>query len=221
MVDKPFSESESQRAPWKVSEQLLLTAAALTSGAALVVAIKVRINLGLTLVCLGAMAGTTFRLRWLKSDSERRRDIKARTRTGLVAGALATLGYDLSRLLIVTAAQMTFWPFHAFPQFGLLIIGQAASLWAAWTVGTIYHYVNGIAFAIGYCYLFGGRNWKWGIAWGLGLEAAMFTIYPGWLNLDAVMAEFTMVSVSGHVVYGSILGVVAMQQHHGKMTRAS
>jgi hypothetical protein len=189
-------------------EQVVLACVALSTGVALVIALEAKISLGATLACLGAMAGAVFRLRWLKSDEVRRAEIRKRTVTGLLAGGLATLGYDFSRLLIVSLARMEFRPFHAFPLFGYLIIGERAPLWAAWIIGTAYHYLNGFAFAIAYAYLLGDRGWKWGIAWGLGLEAAMFTVYPGWLDLQAVMAEFAVVSLTGHIVYGTTLGVV-------------
>ena len=40
----------------------------------------------------------------------------------------------------------------------------------------------------------------------------MLSIYPRWLDLKAVMAEFTMVSMSGHIVYGSVLGRISQLQ---------
>ena len=39
----------------------------------------------------------------------------------------------------------------------------------------------------------------------------MLTVYPGWLDLQAVMAEFTLVSMIGHLSYGSILGVLSQR----------
>jgi hypothetical protein len=39
------------------------------------------------------------------------------------------------------------------------------------------------------------------------LEIAMFSIYPSWLHLQAVMQEFTIVSIAGHFAYGSVLGL--------------
>jgi hypothetical protein len=75
-------------------------------------------------------------------------------------------------------------------------------------IGSAYHYRNGESFAVAYSFLFGARDWKFAILWALFLEALMFTVYPGWLNLRGVMAEFTVVSLSGHVVYGTVLGLV-------------
>lgn len=200
-------------APTRLSPhtQLLLSAAALFSGAALVIAIKFHLNLGVLLVGLGGLAACAFATQWLPGDYARRRALVDRILTGVSAGTVATLGYDISRFLIVSVAHLKFAPFHAFPLFGALILGQQAPTWAAWIIGTAYHYMNGVAFAVAYCYLLGERNWMWGVVWALGLEALMFTIYPGWLDLKAVMVEFTIVSVSGHLLYGSILGLIAQR----------
>ena len=43
----------------------------------------------------------------------------------------------------------------------------------------------------------------------------MFTVYPGWLNLNAVIEEFAIVSVSGHLVYGLTLGVICQARFRG------
>jgi hypothetical protein len=52
----------------------------------------------------------------------------------------------------------------------------------------------------------GGRHWAYGVGWALLLELAMLTVYPIWLGLQAVLAEFTAVLVVGHLAYGSTLG---------------
>jgi hypothetical protein len=45
----------------------------------------------------------------------------------------------------------------------------------------------------------------------MGLEAAMLTVYPGWLDLEAVMEEFVTVSVFGHLAYGTALGIISQR----------
>jgi hypothetical protein len=77
-------------------------------------------------------------------------------------------------------------------------------------VGVGYHYLNGLCFAAGYSLLFRGRPFALGIAWAMGLEAAMLLVYPRWLPaLGRVLGEFTVVSMIGHVAYGTVLGLVA------------
>ena len=111
---------------------------------------------------------------------------------------------------------MKLWPFETFLIFGQLIIGVDASRTAAYVVGTSYHFLNGIMFAIAYCFILGGRGWQYGVIWALGLEAAMFTLYPGWLNLEAVMKEFTIVSMTGHIAYGVVLGSLSRHWLRGR-----
>ena len=164
--------------------QLILGAASMASGLALVVSIFTEASLAITLICLGSFAGFLITAKWLRSSQQERKTIASRAITGLAAGAIATLAYDLSRLLLVNLLNIQFNPFGAF----------------------LYHLLNGILFAIAYCFLFSNRNWKWGIVWAMALEFAMFTIYPTWLDLQAVMKEFTIVSVSGHIAYGTTLG---------------
>lgn len=84
-------------------------------------------------------------------------------------------------------------------------MGAGASTDLAKWVGTVFHFVNGVTFAIAYAVWFGRRSWWWGIVFGLGLEAFMLAIYPGWLDIRAI-GEFTSISVVGHVCYGATLG---------------
>jgi hypothetical protein len=191
--------------------QVILAIAAMASGAALVVTIFTKVSLAVTLSCLGIFALFIVLWKWSLTSAVERPVIKNKAITGIIAGFLATLAYDISRLLLVTVGGLKFWPFETFVLFGKLIIGEGVSRTAAYTVGTAYHFLNGMLFAVAYCFLFGGRNWKFGVLWALGLEASMFTIYPGWLDLKAVMKEFTIVSLSGHVVYGTVLGILTQR----------
>jgi len=192
--------------------------AAMASGIALVITILAKTSLALTLFCLGILAALTVALKWSSTPVQTRPFLKAQALTGIGAGFIATLAYDLSRLLIVTVGGLKFWPFETFVLFGRLIIGESASRTAAYIAGTAYHFLNGILFAVAYCFVFSNRNWKYGILWALGLEAGMFTLYPGWLDLKVVMKEFTIVSVSGHIVYGSVLGILAQRWLKAKKT---
>jgi hypothetical protein len=188
--------------------QLILGAASMASGLALVVSIFTEASLAITLICLGSFAGFLITAKWLRSSQQERKTIASRAITGLAAGAIATLAYDLSRLLFVNLLNIQFNPFGAFPHFGKLLVGVNSPQYLILISGILYHLLNGILFAIAYCFLFSNRNWKWGIVWAMALEFAMFTIYPTWLDLQAVMKEFTIVSVSGHIAYGTTLGLL-------------
>lgn len=54
--------------------------------------------------------------------------------------------------------------------------------------------------------MLGTAGWWARVGWALVLEALMVTFYPGWLDVRA-FDEFLTVSVLGHVVHGSVLGV--------------
>ncbi|MGY6502146.1 MAG: hypothetical protein ACXIVQ_14780 [Acidimicrobiales bacterium] len=127
---------------------------------------------------------------------------------GFAAAAVAVIAYDVSRLFLVNVLGFHIDPFKAFPFFGAGLIGQDASNTAHWIAGTVFHFVNGITFGIAYTIWLGRRGVVWGIGYGLGLEAIMIGLYPAWLQIDA-MAEFTTVSVFGHIAYGAALGYFA------------
>jgi hypothetical protein len=135
-------------------------------------------------------------------------ELARRVKAGLLAGLLATLAYDLVRWVVVTVFHYTFWPFDIFPLFGYAIAGSNLTPGFATAIGLIYHYVNGLFFAAGYAILFAPRSWWIGILWALGLESLMLSIYPGWLHIQA-FNEFLSVSMIGHLVYGSVLGIMS------------
>lgn len=186
----------------------MLGMASLFSGAALVFAVWFQLPLSLTLVCMGAFAALAVATRYSALDADARSATLRRLRCGLVAGLIATAGYDLWRLLLVKVAGFPIHPFETFRLFGVSIVGAGASLEAAYTVGTLYHLLNGVTFAVGYLLLFPQPRLLTAVIWALGLELAMFTVYPGWLDLEAVMMEFTVMSLSGHLVYGALLGFI-------------
>jgi len=96
---------------------------------------------------------------------------------------VATIAYDLSRFALIKLTGIAFWPFDIFGVFGRALFGAGNT--AGWVpvAGALYHVTNGIGFAIAYTLILGERGTWAGIAWGLGLEAMMLTLYPGWLDL--------------------------------------
>src|SRR5436190_14157313 len=185
---------------------LLLAALPLASGAALIVHVLTTISLGLALVGAGIIVIGVGTLTWMRLPSMARTEIVQRAKVGLIAGFLATIAYDVSRWLIVTLFHDTFAPFDVFPIFGHAIAGTNLSPDVATTIGILYHYTNGLLFAVAYAILLAPRGWWTGILWALGLEALMLTIYPGWLH-PTPFQEFLSISILGHVAYGSVLGL--------------
>lgn len=176
------------------------------SGAALIFTILLTLPLWLTLLVTGAFAASAFATIWALSPPDRRELFAQRMRAGLIAGLVATALYDLSRWSLVEAGGLSYWPFKTFPIFGRLIAGAGLSLPQAYLVGTLYHVANGILFSIAYCLIFGRRHWGFAIAWAILLEATVLWLYPGWLGLGPIMAEFAAISLIGHVCFGLGLG---------------
>lgn len=175
----------------------------LVSGASLVVYVLTGAPMALVLallVVLGVLAVVVV----MRREPARREEWWRRVRIGVPVGLVATVLYDLSRWALVSIADMHVSPFKAFPLFGQALIGEAGSN-AVLGSGIAFHLLNGIAFGIAYTVWFGHRPVWVGVAFALGLEAFMLAIYPGWLDIRA-MAEFTQLSVFGHVVYGLALG---------------
>jgi hypothetical protein len=98
-------------------------------------------------------------------------------------------------------------PFKALPYFGNALIGVEPHSAPGWVAGAAFHLTNGVCFGIGYTVLAGRRSLLWAVAFGLGLEAFMLTLYPRWLQIEA-LKEFTEMSLLGHVAYGLSLGLV-------------
>ena len=184
---------------------LLIAALPLASGVAFIIHVLTTISLGLALIGTGIIVIGLGILTWTRLPLTVRTQIKQRAKVGLIAGFLATIAYDISRWLIVTIFHDTFAPFHVFPLFGYAIGGTNLTPAVATVVGTLYHYANGVLFAVTYAILLAPRGWWTGILWGLGLEALMLTIYPGWVH-PTPFEEFVSVSILGHVAYGSVLG---------------
>ena len=180
--------------------------AAMFSGAALIFTILMRQPLWLTLTVLGFFAASAFAVVWAFLPQERRAHFLVLIKVGFISGVVATILYDFSRWLLVTLTGWNFWPFKTFPIFGRLIAGEHLDLATAYAVGTVYHIVNGLLFCVAYCLIFGRRHIGWAVAWALVLESAVLLLYPGWLGLDKIMAEFTAVSIIGHVCFGLGLG---------------
>ncbi len=176
----------------------------LVTGAGLVIHIVVGLPLWLT-VPGGTLLAIAV-LSWLNvlTGSKLREPVSI----GLRAGAIATLGYDMTRVAVVHLFSLHTKPFVAWPHFGSAIVGAGASETARWVAGGLFHLTNGLAFAIAYTYWFRDRGPLAGIAFALVLECFMLGLYPGWLKISDY-APFVFVSLTGHLFYGTTIGVLA------------
>ncbi len=203
-----------------VRYRILLGLLFLASGAALVVYLVARLSLALALAVTVGVAVASGALVWRRLAAPARREARRRLGVGVVAGLAATLTYDLARWLAVELGGLEFWPFEVFPLFGQLLVGTGAPAPLALVVGTCYHFLNGVSFAVAYTLILGDRGWSAGVAWAVVLEALMLTLYPGWLD-PASMAEFFGVSMLGHLAYGVVLGAACRGLLGGATKRAA
>ena len=164
------------------------------------------------LLALFAFAGLD---RW-KGDGQLWRAVSS----GLVAGLLAAVAYDVFRLPFVFAKEWGIESavppmklFKVFPRFGAMVLGQPIeqpeySL-AAHIVGWIYHFSNGATFGVMYLAVIGSasrRHWAWAVLFALALELGMlFTPYPGVFGIH-VTTHFVLVTIAAHAVFGVGLG---------------
>lgn len=189
-------------------QRLLFAALFLSTGAALLIYIISGISLlaaaGLVLVA----AAFTAALIWRRADGHSRQGLRVLIWAGILSGFLATSAYDLSRFFLIEVTGIAFWPFDIFNVFGQALVGAGYSGPLVRLAGLLYHFANGIGFALAYTIVAGKRGVWSGIIWAMILEVMMVTVYPGWLDMRA-LDEFLQISVLGHLVYGAVLGYSA------------
>ena len=76
---------------------------------------------------------------WRQTPAVLRSILERRALIGTISGAIATLGYDLTRLILVNVLGFTFWPFDVFQIFGRLLLGAHAPIWIARVAGLLFH----------------------------------------------------------------------------------
>lgn len=185
-------------------------AAFMATGAALVVHIVTDVPLWLTAASAVAAAGCVLLLAVRRHPQGRAAGRRVLV-TGLVAAGAALVAYDATRYAVFTAFGYETGPFKAFVHFGAGLVGESASETTHWVAGTAFHVINALTFGIAYTIVAGRRGVLAGVAFGLGLEAAMIAFYPAWLQIPNLQ-EFLQMSIVGHVAYGGVLGVVARRR---------
>jgi len=129
---------------------------------------------------------------------------------GVVGGTLGTVAYDVSRFVFQSSGMFDYNGFRAIYIFGSWITGQPTTTLEAGIAGWIYHYWNGISFAIFYTLLFGRRTWLIGIVYGVLMEACMLGLFPLFITITNRF-DFIALSLLGHLVYGGVLGLLAQK----------
>jgi len=130
---------------------------------------------------------------------------------GFAAGLVATLAYDAVRGAIMLAVPGDFNPFRALPNFGALILDTSAQTTGAHVAGWLYHFWNGISFAVNYALVAGGARFYYAFVWAMFLETMTLLVYPNAFAVSRSDAAFVGVSFVGHAVYGTTMGVLCRQ----------
>jgi hypothetical protein len=129
---------------------------------------------------------------------------------GLIAGIAATIAYDLARLILMETHIFDYDSYRAITIFGSWITQTPSTTWQSFVAGWTYHYWNGISFSIMYMVLFARRHWLWGVGYGLVMEMCMLGLFPTFLPISSP-AGFVALSLTGHVVYGAVIGAAGQQ----------
>lgn len=182
----------------------------LAGGAGLVLHILAGASLPLAIVALALGGSVLWAVALRRLTVAARRSLRQRAVIGMASGLAGTVAYDAARYGTVALFAMSFRPFHVLSLFGEAFIGTGHSATLTFAVGAAYHISNGVFFGAAYCLALRRYAWWSGALWGVGLELCMATLYPAWLRMQ-MLHEFLEVSAVGHVVYGSVLGIVAAQ----------
>lgn len=194
-----------QRTVYRARFRLLIALPFLTGGVGLVLFVLVHISLPIAILAIFLLWLITAAFALQRNLVISRVHIISMLIRMIIIAALSTVGYDLTRFAVASVAEASFQPFHVIPIFGHLLTNADITSPFAWAAGWAYHLGNGIAFGIAYLILFPSPGVRTGIAWALGLEAAMASIYPLWLPINS-FEEFLTISMIGHLVYGLMLG---------------
>jgi hypothetical protein len=192
----------------------VLGAASLFSGVAVLANIVLNLALPVGLLSAGLVLGGLLAPTPLRSDPDNRRHAWDVARSGLAAGVIATLAYDIARAILSLLDPSAFRPFEVMRTFGRLLLGETATANAMLAAGTALHLVNGTCFGLAYAALFGrdGRISRssalvTGMTWGLFLEGFQLVLYPSWLRIAAI-GEFATISAASHLVFGTTAGML-------------
>jgi hypothetical protein len=122
--------------------------------------------------------------------------------SGLWAGCLATLAYDIVRVPIAHSGIPVF---KAISYFGTILMGVQTPTPLSEAIGWGYHLSNGVSFGLMYAAVIPNPSPISAIIWGLTLEVVMlFTPYAEVFGYRRD-AKFLAITIGSHVIYGLVL----------------
>jgi hypothetical protein len=150
--------------------------------------------------------------------ARRRRPVALRLAlvSGAVGGLIGTVGYDVFRVPFVVGGLRLLAPIDSY---GVLLLGtDGSSSWSGFA-GWAYHFSNGIGFGIAYACVALGRDWRWGVLWGLVLETA--TVVTPFADAYALRGKWDLIAIAyaAHLFYGAPLGIIVQRAVRGDPQR--
>src|ERR1700752_788256 len=124
--------------------------------------------------------------------------------SGLWAGALSTLAYDIVRIPVAHSGIPVF---KAISYFGTVLLGVQSPTPLSETLGWAYHLSNGVSFGLMYAALVSKPRLYSAVIWGLTLEAVMLMTPYAEVFGYRRDAKFFVITIGAHAVYGAVLYV--------------
>jgi hypothetical protein len=128
--------------------------------------------------------------------------------SGLWAGGLATLAYDLVRVPIAYAGVPVF---KAISYFGTIFLSVESPTPLSETIGWAYHLSNGVSFGLMYAVLMAKPRPVTAVLWGMSLEAVMLVTPYAEVFGYRRDAKFFAITIGAHAVYGLVLWLALRQ----------
>lgn len=122
--------------------------------------------------------------------------------SGLFAGALATLAYDVVRIPVAHSGIPVF---KAISYFGTLLLGVQSPTPVSEILGWAYHLSNGVSFGLMYTALFRTPKIYTALLWGLTLEFVMLLTPYAEIFGYRRDTKFFAITFGAHAVYGLVL----------------
>jgi hypothetical protein len=122
--------------------------------------------------------------------------------SGLWAGLLATLAYDIVRIPVAHSGVPVF---KAISYFGTVLLGVQSPTPLSEALGWAYHLSNGVSFGLMYAALVRKPRIYSAVIWGLTLEAVMLMTPYAEVFGYRRDAKFFAITIGAHAVYGAVL----------------
>lgn len=133
-------------------------------------------------------------------------DLSTVVLAGAYWGLIGTLAYDTIRPILKWVIGFSYSPFKAIPYFGFMMTGLPVSNAWAITIGWVYHFWNGISFAVMFAVLRPTGGPLPGLVWALALQVIMMITYPNFLLVRLADPGFLISGIVGHSVWGLVVG---------------